>query len=954
MKKSFYYADSYFKDYLENAAFYGGDTTWNCQGDDFIEYSAIKGTDNWGGPIPDNDGPYPTWLGFQFGFETWNANNPGLEYNLSVKWTGDPPNPGWSGGTESAAVDGMKDAINNDQCTLISSIAHANADMSMDVGKSSWESDYHNTMPFFLHDYGCHCGDMDASDDGVLHSMLFHSDTELAFATVYNTGYGWGNLDGTNSSSALQQKSFWDYLFDVENNSGGTMNWQLGKAQEWARDLMAPTINWDPSYGTWRGIIETCLLFGDPAQLIKPPMSAEHNAGVQEIAVGSHVTPDVQTTVGATIVNNGNNDENNIVVSFRVDGIEQDSQTISFMASQSTEFVSFDWTPTLGSYLVTINATITGVQEEFYFDNEKSQIVVAGPDVAVTNLDTPEYAGLGVLTPINADIENLGTTSETITVNLLVDGSIDDTQTVFLNYGESQGISFDWIPSVEGTYPVGISAEVAGYEPYTDNNEQTDDVTVFASKGYILLVDDDEGDPYESYYENALMASSYLYDYWDRDTGGSPTESDMSAYDAVVWFTGDDYTSTLVSEDRTNLADYLDAGGRLFITGQDIGYDIRNDGNFYADYLHATYNVDDTNIFTLDGTPGDPIGNDLTIDISSGDGANNQNYPEGISPIIPADAVFNYDGSSHDGGIKTDTGTYKNVYFGFGFEAISNQNDRTVVMDRVLSWLLGTSTNPILSYSPTSYNFGGMDEGTTDTTTFDIWNSGADALTYSLSTTDSWITLIPTSGDSSGETDSIQVTVDTTGLALGPHTGYVDISSNGGSGTFTVYLSINTQGTEILDIEQAVYDRGFPIRYAADGAWGGAQSFIPTTSVMTRAEIYLRKFGTPTFDLVVEIHQGAVDGPLLDTLIYTPAEVPSTWDYFEIDFVDTAVTPDATYFIVIPPPETDPGNSFGYELGYAFGNQYDDGAFWFTRDGGGLWRDLPDTYEFTFRTYGIN
>jgi len=47
-------------------------------------------------------------------------------------------------------------------------------------------------------------------------------------------------------------------------------------------------------------------------------------------------------------------------------------------------------------------------------------------------------------------------------------------------------------------------------------------------------------------------------------------------------------------------------------------------------------------------------------------------------------------------------------------------------------------------------------------------------------------------------------------------------------------------------------------------------------------------------------------------------------------------------------------SSFGYEWGYAFGDQYPDGAFWFTRDGGVLWRDLPTTYEFAFKTYGIN
>jgi hypothetical protein len=34
---------------------------------------------------------------------------------------------------------------------------------------------------------------------------------------------------------------------------------------------MAPTINWDYSTGTWRAIIQGCLLFGDPAQTIRTP-----------------------------------------------------------------------------------------------------------------------------------------------------------------------------------------------------------------------------------------------------------------------------------------------------------------------------------------------------------------------------------------------------------------------------------------------------------------------------------------------------------------------------------------------------------------------------------------------------------------------------------------------------------------------------------------------------------
>jgi len=271
MTKSFYYADSNEEDYLENAAFYAGDMGWSCEGDDFIDYCAIKGTNNWLGPDPGNHGPYPDWLGFQFGFETWNQNNPDNQYDLSVKWTDEPPNEGWQGGSSSEAISELRNAIDEDRVTLLIGVAHANPDLSLDVSSSNWESNYHNSKPFFIHDWGCHCGDMDDADDGVLHSMLFHSDTELAFACIYNTGYGWGSFQDTNSSSALQMKLFWDYFLDLENNSIDFNSWQLGKAMAWSKDYMAPTINWTYSSapGSWRGIIQGCLLFGDPAQKIK-------------------------------------------------------------------------------------------------------------------------------------------------------------------------------------------------------------------------------------------------------------------------------------------------------------------------------------------------------------------------------------------------------------------------------------------------------------------------------------------------------------------------------------------------------------------------------------------------------------------------------------------------------------------------------------------------------------
>jgi len=74
---------------------------------------------------------------------------------------------------------------------------------------------------------------------------------------------------------------------------------------------------------------------------------------------------------------------------------------------------------------------------------------------------------------------------------------------------------------------------------------------------------------------------------------------------------------------------------------------------------------------------------------------------------------------------------------------------------------------------------------------------------------------------------------------------------------------------EYLDINQSTHNRGFPIRHTLDGDWAAAQSFIPTLDTLTSTEIYLRKFGTPEFNLTVELRTDDPQGPLIDTLVFT-------------------------------------------------------------------------------------
>ena len=266
-----------------------------------------------------------------------------------------------------------------------------------------------------------------------------------------------------------------------------------------------------------------------------------------------------------------------------------------------------------------------------------------------------------------------------------------------------------------------------------------------------------------------------------------------------------------------------------------------------------------------------------------------------------------------------------------------------------------TVQGPTLAFSPDSYDFGPILVNETDSTAFDIWNSNVGILSYNLSESEPWLEISPLSGNSSGEHDTITIDVNTTGLLPGTlYHADINITSNAGTETFGVDMYVVSTDTPLLDIEQNVNDRGFPIRHAADGDWAGAQDFLPTMGSIAKVDLYLRKFGTPEFDLVVELREGSISGSLLDSVVFTPAEVSTTWEYLEVDFADTTVSPSVQYFIVCPSAPSGVTNSFGYEWGYAFNNQYDNGSFWFTRDGGNLWRDLPTMYEFSFRTYGYD
>jgi len=215
----------------------------------------------------------------------------------------------------------------------------------------------------------------------------------------------------------------------------------------------------------------------------------------------------------------------------------------------------------------------------------------------------------------------------------------------------------------------------------------------------LLLVDG--GAWYNSqivWYQMALDELGYLYDLWpvtdpfDAQKAHVPKRADLQGYDIVIWSSPEDSPGFVGASQA--LSEYLDAGGRLFLSGQDIAY---WDGggsplfqaSYFSDYILARFVKDDSGWTHVEGLPGQ-LFSGLSLDLNGESSANNQRFPDVIELTHPESgaSVLAYPDGSYAGQQVGLCLPYRVVYLAFGLEGINTAAARQQLLDRALEWLM--------------------------------------------------------------------------------------------------------------------------------------------------------------------------------------------------------------------------------------------------------------------------
>lgn len=177
----------------------------------------------------------------------------------------------------------------------------------------------------------------------------------------------------------------------------------------------------------------------------------------------------------------------------------------------------------------------------------------------------------------------------------------------------------------------------------------------------------------------------------------------LQDYAAVFWLLGDESTAdeTFNSTEQTRVKAYLQNGGKLFVSGSEIAWDLdsgargsASDDAFFRDFLKADYVSDDANSFNASGASNGIFSG---LNFSYGSAPYPEDFPDAINAVNGGVVCLRYAnnqnaGVQFEGVFPGGTQAGKLVYLSFPFETITATLVRQAVMQRVLEFFFPGGT----------------------------------------------------------------------------------------------------------------------------------------------------------------------------------------------------------------------------------------------------------------------
>ncbi len=171
----------------------------------------------------------------------------------------------------------------------------------------------------------------------------------------------------------------------------------------------------------------------------------------------------------------------------------------------------------------------------------------------------------------------------------------------------------------------------------------------------------------------------------------------LANYRAVVWAAGEESTAdeSFDATEQFLVTGYLNVGGRLFVSGADIAWDLDAQGSavdraFLNNPFGASYVADDAGVYTLQaGVAGSALSGMAAAQFDAGTaGAYDVDYADVLAPATAQSSVCLRYGNGLVAGVQRSNGAARVLCLGFPFETITTTTARADLMRRALLWLL--------------------------------------------------------------------------------------------------------------------------------------------------------------------------------------------------------------------------------------------------------------------------